>query len=721
MARLTSAQISEIVALFSSDVELILREHCATLSRSLAYEEERHSNGKFGTFVGNFGKIGDFHAPLYDEIGAPNPDWENAMRIEHTSNQELFTSTNYKYTTCPEYEWSYIVDGVAIPTEHMTNGRVRKDINALTKSAYSVEALLTRPEVIALVLYTGPMFQVYNTILRKHPLEHYQHLKKNDSLFATTIYVLISAIQKVAMVMKLEPGTLLYRGVNGDMEFPSFFTDPDEHGCVGMMEYGFMSTTADINVAVNYSGLLAGKRFPKIFEIRVGSVDRGADISAYSQYPGEKEFLWLPHSFLEPSGDKDVMVTEKGVVEIIKIRVNSNLKAVKIEEYEARKKQLHLNSFKVLLQDLRGQLDEVIDIDLIGSNEAITLKDKIISQSEEIFKFHSASSVSDFNNDQIFRGLVTEMLEMREHALVKVQCYQENPVNGKDYSLSEPLKLAFRDHMGYLSGLLAGGRKDPDLALTLCKKYGIVKSSVSEVNRLGETPILSGCADGIAENLLELLIYAGSNVNTDVKYEGVAGSTSPILVASEYGRTALVRILAKHGANVNTVSGYNRTPIFNAAQGGHTSTVELLGELGADVNLADQDQWTPMHVAAQEGRDEVIQILAHLGAKMNLVDGDGWTPIYIAAYYGKRSTTVKTLGQLGADIHKPANTGWTPLHVACSMGHLEIIKDLIKLGADKNCRPLDGDGEEGISPLGVALENNQTETTEYLRSIGAVV
>jgi hypothetical protein len=52
-------------------------------------------------------------------------------------------------------------------------------------------------------------------------------------------------------------------------------------------------------------------------------------------------------------------VTEHGLLEVIKVRVYSNLKAVTIEEYEGRKKELHMNSFKVMLQDLQRQLEEV--------------------------------------------------------------------------------------------------------------------------------------------------------------------------------------------------------------------------------------------------------------------------------------------------------------------------------------------------------------------------
>ena len=88
-------------------------------------------------------------------------------------------------------------------------------------------------------------------------------------------------------------------------------------------------------------------------------MDRGADLSRYSQYPGEKEVLFTPRSFLEPVGNFDLRLTEKGVVQVMSMKVNANLKAVTIEEYEQRKKQLHMASFKVQMEDLLVQLNQV--------------------------------------------------------------------------------------------------------------------------------------------------------------------------------------------------------------------------------------------------------------------------------------------------------------------------------------------------------------------------
>jgi hypothetical protein len=53
------------------------------------------------------------------------------------------------------------------------------------------------------VLYTGPMFQIYNAILRRYPREVFERFEGGGNLFATTIHVLVSAVVKISRVMLL--------------------------------------------------------------------------------------------------------------------------------------------------------------------------------------------------------------------------------------------------------------------------------------------------------------------------------------------------------------------------------------------------------------------------------------------------------------------------------------------------------------------------------------
>jgi hypothetical protein len=81
-------------------------------------------------------------------------------------------------------------------------------------------------------------------VLRRFPKD----LNERMGSYTTTIFVLISAVQKVARVMKLPEGTQLYRGMGGLMDLPEHFFRADAQGVKGFVEWGFMSTTSNLEV-----------------------------------------------------------------------------------------------------------------------------------------------------------------------------------------------------------------------------------------------------------------------------------------------------------------------------------------------------------------------------------------------------------------------------------------------------------------------------------------
>ncbi len=89
------------------------------------------------------------------------------MRAEHCSLGGCsfpFTTPNYNVTTTPEQEWRYIVgddDGLRWPCPDMLHERRIVPVTELLGTKLAQRAKLSREEMIAVVLYTGPMFVVY--------------------------------------------------------------------------------------------------------------------------------------------------------------------------------------------------------------------------------------------------------------------------------------------------------------------------------------------------------------------------------------------------------------------------------------------------------------------------------------------------------------------------------------------------------------------------------
>jgi hypothetical protein len=137
-------------------------------------------------------------------------------------------------------------------------------------------------------------FEVYNACLRQNVKDKmiFVPLQKADNLFPTTICLLSSAVVKISRAVKLSEGTKLYRGLGGLMELPDALFKEDSNGRRGYAEWGFMSTTSNKSVALDYSGVKEGLPLPMVLELRVSAVDRGGCIQDLSQYP-KVRFLFV--------------------------------------------------------------------------------------------------------------------------------------------------------------------------------------------------------------------------------------------------------------------------------------------------------------------------------------------------------------------------------------------------------------------------------------------
>ncbi len=83
------------------------------------------------------------------------------METEHCHREGFdytFETSNYtKITTHPKKEWGIVVEKKPCPKEDMKWSRRIPDIDELLKLPLARRSNLTRHEVIAVVLYSGPM------------------------------------------------------------------------------------------------------------------------------------------------------------------------------------------------------------------------------------------------------------------------------------------------------------------------------------------------------------------------------------------------------------------------------------------------------------------------------------------------------------------------------------------------------------------------------------
>eukprot|EP00752_Nemacystus_decipiens_P016045 g14344.t2 len=281
----------------------------------------------------------------------------------------------------------------------------------------------------------------------------------------------------------------------------------------------------------------------------------------------------------------------------------------------------------------------------------------------------------------------------------------------------------------------AGGERDgghtPMHLASACGAAGavrvLVEAGASVHRRAGDcddTPLHLASAAGQVE-VVAALLEAGA----DVDAEDEIGNT-PLHVARD---APTLEFLLAHGANPNLVamSHYgsgsplgsyctliHRLETDEEGMASATAQVETLLRYGADVNItantSGHDDKLPAHIqqggrtatspilscAAKNGIPGIVSALLRAGVDPNRRDRDGWAPLHDAAQ-GNHVEVLRVLLRAGAEKDAATLTGrWTPLHVACRYTSVDCVLELLRWGADlgPTARPLstpsrqDGDG-----------------------------
>ena len=151
-------------------------------------------------------------------------------------------------------------------------------------------AKLSEVEVAALRLYTTAVYKSINNPLR----DTERHARDAPHPLPLTVVHIKSAVLKLRAVGAAgddaNDTVELYRGMrNVDL--------PDEFVRKGGTELAPMSTTADINIALSYSASAQGV----VLRLKThSSMERGADLTFLSCFPGEREYLFPPLTYLQP-------------------------------------------------------------------------------------------------------------------------------------------------------------------------------------------------------------------------------------------------------------------------------------------------------------------------------------------------------------------------------------------------------------------------------------
>lgn len=189
------------------------------------------------------------------------------------------------------------------------------------------------------------------------------------------------------------------------------------------------------------------------------------------------------------------------------------------------------------------------------------------------------------------------------------------------------------------------------------------------------------------------------------------------------GDGSLVAWLLARDPNLEIRDWESKTPLHHAVNQGDTALVTTLLTKDQDLTIGDGRGRTALHLAAASGRLDIARLLLERGVPIDEQADWGDTPLGLAIA-AEHDAMVEFLLREGADIDARKNVGRTLLHEASWKGDLALVERLLRWGADPNLR--DDDSRwlfffvtDGVTPLGDAAAGGHAEVVRALVRGGA--
>ncbi len=221
---------------------------------------------------------------------------------------------------------------------------------------------------------------------------------------------------------------------------------------------------------------------------------------------------------------------------------------------------------------------------------------------------------------------------------------------------------------------------------------GILQKSViySSGYKIDEIPnIFAGdidlsCKDGYGRNFLSMAVAHNNEAKIEefmTKKMGAdvpdAAGNTPLIIASMYGYTKMVKKLIERGINANARNLNDETAIMLAAAGGYVDIVKDLVAAGGDVSRRDTTGNTALSLATIFKKDEMVKILIGMRCDLNVADKFGNTALHHAIKCGNEGIALM-LAKAGAKGSLKDKYGKTAMMLAKEKSMSSLASEIEK-------------------------------------------
>jgi len=191
-----------------------------------------------------------------------------------------------------------------------------------------------------------------------------------------------------------------------------------------------------------------------------------------------------------------------------------------------------------------------------------------------------------------------------------------------------------------------------------------------------------------------------------------------MLAAAARGDSAQIAELVAAGNTVDVRDAYGRTPLHVAAYGGRHAAMRALVKAGADPNALERDRYDIVTIAAVADDLPTLKVALDIGCSArNITSRYDGTALIAASHLG-HVEVVRELIRAGAPLDHVNNLGWTALIESIVLGdggarHTATLKALVDAGASVSIAD-----RSGMTPLALARAKGYSAMVQILERRG---
>ena len=243
-------------------------------------------------------------------------------------------------------------------------------------------------------------------------------------------------------------------------------------------------------------------------------------------------------------------------------------------------------------------------------------------------------------------------------------------------------------------------------------------ADVNSISTRGRRPAHMAARQGQAE-IMRLLIANNADLHARDRYQETALMAAADQVTTQAGEIAEI-ILTKAPEIIDFADGDGATALHFAAESKNIPVIKVLLRHGADVDAKNCDGDTPLYRAAMRASSHAVKLLLEAGADPAQYEDDEYPLAFCATSDRSGDCLSMLLEHPNFDYAaRDSSDGESSLHRSAASGSHTLVRLLLDHDRSHGHRLLDMRNAEGQTPLHLAVINGHVEVMRLLLAEGA--